>query len=382
MAERFHIALLVETSSRYGRGVLTGVARYISSFPQWSIFLEEKDVNSVSHHWIREFPVDGIISRVTNRSLTELAGEASIPLVDLTDRGDDTGSHMIRSNDEEIGRIAAEHLLERGFRNFAFCGFTDERWSMRRYSGFSGAIENAGYKVSTLDSAWMFDQAHSWHTNLEQISTWLSELRKPVGIMACNDMRGQHVLSACRVRGYEVPEEVAVIGVDNDELYCRLSYPPLSSIIPDTERIGYRAAELLGRLMSGEQVEPSVQIIEPLGITARQSTDTIAVPDPEISAAIAYIRANACRGINVNDILRAVPLSRSGLERGMRRYLNRSPKQEIRNAQIKQATRLLIDTDLSIDRIAGLCGFKHPEYMHVVFKRETGRTPGNVRSQT
>ena len=171
-----------------------------------------------------------------------------------------------------------------------------------------------------------------------------------------------------------------MIGVDNDELHCGLSQPPLTSVIPDTESIGYKAAEVLSRLLERQAVEPRLMMLPPLGIKARQSTDTVAIPDPEISAAIAYIRGNACRGIRVTDILKAVPISRSGLERGMRKYVNRSPKQEIRKVQIQHATRLLLETDFSIDHIAHLCGFKHPEYMHVVFKRDTGRTPGAVRS--
>lgn len=381
MENRLRVALLVETSSRYGRGVLTGVANFIAARPQWSIFLEEKDVHQDAPNWIRKYPVDGIISRVTNDYLSDFAAEANIPLVELTDRGTDGKLHMLRSDDNQIGEFAAEHLLERGLRNFAFCGFSGEGWSTRRFLGFRSRIARAGHDVAVFDTAWHFNEAHSWHKNLEQIAAWVAQLKKPVGIMACNDMRGQHVLNACRLREYEVPDEVAVIGVDNDELYCRLSHPPLSSVVPDVERIGYRAAELLDRLMTKEQVDPEVQEIPPLGIRARQSTDTMAVPDPEISAAIVYIREHACRGISVNDILEAVPISRSGLERGMRKYLNRSPKQEIRNAQIRHATQLLIDTDMTIDRIAAMCGFKHPEYMHVVFRRETGRTPGNIRSQ-
>ena len=381
MANRFRVALLVETSSRYGRGVLTGVANYIASRPHWTLFLDQKDLHHEAPHWLKQYPMDGIISRVTNEYLCELAASAGIPLVELTDRGTDRNLHMLRSDDLEIGKLAADHFLERGLRHFAFCGFRGESWSLRRNDGFAKTLSLAGFEAATFETAWDFNEAHSWHTNIEQVAAWVRTLPKPVGIMACNDMRGQHVLSACRLCEFEVPEEVAVIGVDNDELYCRLSHPPLSSVIPDAERIGHRAAELLDRLMLGEQVRPEVQVIPPLGIRARQSTDTMAVPDPEISAAIAFIREHACRGITVKDILEAVPISRSGLERGMRKYLNRSPKQEIRNAQIKHATRLLLDTDLTIDRIAVMCGFKHPEYMHVVFKREIGRTPGNIRSQ-
>ena len=187
------------------------------------------------------------------------------------------------------------------------------------------------------------------------------------------------MLDACAREDIAVPEEVAVIAVDNDELLCGLSNPPLSSVIPNPQRIGYEAAELLDRLMSKEASDHDNIEIPPLGIASRQSSDILAIEDPDVAAALRYIREHACHGITVHDVLDHVPVSRSWLERNFRKRLNRSPQAEIRNVQIKQCKALLATTDLSLERIAGLTGFEHPEYLSVVFKRETGQPPGQYR---
>jgi LacI family transcriptional regulator len=194
-------------------------------------------------------------------------------------------------------------------------------------------------------------------------------------------MRGQQVLDACSKIGLSVPEEAAVIGVDNDELLCRICAPPLSSVIPNAEGVGYRAAELLAELMNGSSSAMADHLLEPLGVATRQSTDVVAIDAPEIAAAVRYIRENACRGISVDEVTAHVEVSRSTLERQLRKYLGRSPQEEIRFVQVKRAKELLWTTELSVEDLASLCGFEHAEYLHVVFKRITGLTPGQFRQQ-
>jgi LacI family transcriptional regulator len=207
----------------------------------------------------------------------------------------------------------------------------------------------------------------------------LKGLPKPLGVMACNDMRGQHVLEACARVRLRVPEEVAVIGVDDDALLCELCDPQLSSVVPNAEGVGYEAAALLDRLMAGKAPLKTPLLISPLGITTRQSTDILAVEDPHIATALRFIREHACLGATVGDVLAHVPLSRTMLERGFRKYLGRSPQQEIRAIQMKRVSQLLADTNLKLAEIAELAGFKHPEYLNVAFKRDTGQTPGKYR---
>ena len=197
--------------------------------------------------------------------------------------------------------------------------------------------------------------------------------------MACNDLRGQQLLNACRAVGVAVPDDVAVVGVDNDELICDLSDPPLSSVEPDTEKIGYEAASLLARLMNGETLCQRAYFIAPKGVVPRQSSDVLASDDDLVSQAVRFIRSNACRGINVDDVLKQVPLTRVTLKRRFEKLLGRSPKAEIVRVQLERVKHLLAETDLPQAQIADQCGFSHPEYLSVVFKQKTGQTPSAFR---
>jgi LacI family transcriptional regulator len=175
---------------------------------------------------------------------------------------------------------------------------------------------------------------------------------------------------------------VAVLGVDNDEILCDLAEPPLSSVVPNTRRIGYEAAAMLDRLMAGEPAPTGPTLIEPLAVMTRQSTDVLAVGDRDVAAAIRYIREHACEGISVNDVLAAVPLSRSVLERRFTRILGHTPKEEISRVRLRRIKQLLAETDLPLARIATMTGFEHPEYLNVMFKGKTGDTPGEYRENT
>ncbi len=172
---------------------------------------------------------------------------------------------------------------------------------------------------------------------------------------------------------------MAVLGVDNDEILCDLAEPPLSSVVPNTRRIGYEAAAMLTRLMAGEPAPPGAILIEPLAVVTRQSTDILAVGDRDVATAIRYIREHACEGISVNDVLAEVPLSRSVLERRFTRILGHSPKEEISRVRLRRIKQLLAETDLQLARIASMTGFEHSEYLSVMFKSKTGETPGEYR---
>jgi LacI family transcriptional regulator len=275
--------------------------------------------------------------------------------------------------------MAAEHLLERGFQSFGCCGFSEEYWSQRRRTGFVAEVDHAGSKCSVYESPRAGLKV--WKSDQTKLVEWIRSLPKPVGIFATNDLRGQHVLDACARENVAVPEQAAVIGVDNDELLCNLCNPPLSSVIPDPERIGYEAAQWLDRLMRGETPTAMEKEIPPQGIAIRQSSDVFAVSDPVLAKALRYIRERACEGMTVQNLVDYLHVSRSWLERSFRRLLGRSPQSAIRMVQIKRCKELLVTTNLSLEKIAQLTGFQHPEYMSVVFKRETGDTPGHFRAQ-
>lgn len=380
MPRRPHVALIVETSVTYGRRILSGISRYLHSHEQWSLFLQQSELHMPPPRWLANWRGDGIICRPTSPRLAKAFRTSGVPVVDLNDTRA-LGLPRIRSDDAAIGRLGAEHLLERGFRHFAFGGFTDETWAALRRDGYAQALKEAGHDCALYESYWRGPRAPTWDDDQKAIARWIKSLPKPLGVMTCNDVRGQHVLDACRRINVAVPEAVAVIGVDNEDPLCDLCDPPLSTVVPDAQRIGYEAAEMLDALMSAKAAAGRCnRLIAPLGVVTRQSTDLLAIPDADVAAAVRYIREFACRGTAVADVLRHVPISRSLLERRFRQYLGRSPQAEIRSVQLKRVRQLLAETDLPLKRIAQLTGFEHPEYLSVVFKRQTGQTPGQYRS--
>jgi LacI family transcriptional regulator len=381
MSDRPHVALIVETSLAYGRAVLGGISRYIVAHRPWSLYVDLRELLAEPPAWLDTWRGDGVISRSTTPELVRNLRRRKIPAVDLTDSFGDQGLPHVWIDHHAVGRAAAIHLLERGFRHFGFCGFSAHDWSARRLAGFREQLAAARYECHVFESPWDTSKTGNWEAQQREIGRWLVALPKPAGVLACNDMRGQHVLDACRRENLAVPETVAVIGCDNDELLCQLCDPPLSSVVPSAERIGYEAAALLDRLMQGDKAVPFETLIEPSGIVTRQSTDVLAIDDQLIGEAVRYIREHACEGITVAQVLKQVPLSRSMLEKRFRRHLNQSPQDVIRTVQIKRAKQLLAETDLALVAIARLAGFKHVEYLSVVFKRETGQTPGQYRKQ-
>lgn len=382
-----HVALIVETSIHYGRQVLEGVTRYLRSHEPWSVFLEQRELWTSPPTWLRTWRGDGVICRKTTASLAHMLTKRGIALVDLNDQqvvAAGATVPRIESDQRQIGIVAATHLLERGFKRFAFCGFGDQAWSTRRREGFVVRLAEAGVSgCEVWESPWIGPRARAWEAEQARIGKWIESLPKPIGLMACNDMRGQHVLDACGRVGIAVPEQVAVVGCDDDAILCNLCRPPLSSVIPNAERVGYEAAALLDRLMSGgrgaKKAEAEV-LIEPIGVRARQSSDVLAIDDAAVASSLRFIRERACNGVSMKEVVRNATMSRSALERKFRQYVGHSPQAEIRAVQLKRVKELLAETDLPLSRIAGLAGFEHAEYLSVMFKRETGQTPGAYRA--
>ncbi len=373
------VALDVETSLVYGRRILEGIARYLRANRPWSICLEQHELSSNPLELLKRWSGDGIITRTATKESIKLMRRRRLAIIDLGDIHPHLGMLRISSADMVIGRMAAEHLLERGFENFACCGFAGEHWSERRRDGFVGEIGHKGFTAQVYESPRAGQQA--WKRDQMRLVEWLGSLRKPLGVFATNDLRGQHILDACAQLDLAVPENVAVIGVDNDEIVCGFCQPSLTSIIPNPERIGYEAALWLDRLMEGEKPTTTEIEIPPLGIAVRQSSDVYAVADPAVASALSFIRARACEGVTVNDVLNHLSVSRSWLERSFRKLVKHSPQAEIRDVQLKRCKELLRTTNLPLDKIAHLAGFEHPEYMSVVFKRALKETPGNYRKQ-
>lgn len=372
---RPRVALLIETSNAYARGLLQGVVRHSEQRP-WSLQVLEQGRGDDPPHWLDRWQGDGIIARIENPAIARAVLRKRLPAVDVSAARLAPSLPWVETDDEQIAKLAAEHLIERGFRHFAFCGDERFNWSQWRAMHFVAHLQAAGFDCHNHSTR---DAAKSLNAQRAALARWLKSLPKPVGVFACYDVRGQQVLDACRDAALGVPEEVAVIGVDNDELLCHLASPPLTSIIPNTVQTGYEAAALLDQMMAGKHVPPSAHLIAPLGIAERQSTDILAVDDRDIARAVQFIREHACEGINVADVLRAVPLSRRVFEQRFHSLLGHTPRTEILRARMRRVTQLICDTDLPFHQIAERTGFKHAEYLSVIFKRETGKTLSRYR---
>ncbi|TWT93726.1 AraC family transcriptional regulator [Neorhodopirellula pilleata] len=380
MKKLHHVALLIETSNAYARGVLEGIVSYIHEHDPWSIYLPEQERGAKPPSWIKDWRGDGLIVRIETEEIAKTIKRLNKPVVDVSAARRVEGIPWVETNDHAIAQLAVEHFTSRGFKNLAFCGDPDFNWSRWREEGFIEETQtrpdlHCNYFTATSRTL----PHYSWNREKNRLAKWIESLPKPVGIFACYDIRAQQVLDICREQAIDVPDEVAVLGVDNDELLCNLCYPPLSSVIPDAYRTGREAAKLLDRMMNGGEMREERHLIEPLGVATRQSSDVLAIEDPDIATAIRFIRENACEGINVKDILKQVPMTRRAFELRFHALLGRTPHQEIIRQRVERVKRLLIETDLPLKTIARNTRFEHEEYMSVVFRRATGMPPGQYR---
>ncbi len=382
MLTRRSVALLVETSNGYSRGLLEGVIAYTKASGNWSVHLTEQERGATPPAWLESWDGDGIIARIETDRIGQQLLKYGLPIVDLSAARHVSGVPWADTEDRAIARLAVDHFVERGFRNLAYCGDMGFVWSARRGEHFRQLAEQADRKFFEHHSVARYDPAFNPIAEIRRIGEWLETLPRPVAVMGCYDFKAQQVLDTCRLLNLAVPEQVAVLGVDNDRLICELSEPTLSSIIPDTKRTGYDAAALLDRMMSGEIVSTDEPLItQPLGVRVRASTDTLAIDDEEIAKALGYIRRHATENIRVADLLRQVSLSRRSLEHRFKKMLGHTPAEEIQRVRINRIKELLTETDFSIGEIAVRTGFEYGEYMAAAFRRSVDCTPSEYRER-
>ncbi|MFY9925322.1 MAG: XylR family transcriptional regulator [Opitutaceae bacterium] len=375
-----HVLLIFLTRFEESTAMLKGIAHFERTHHVWTAFHDDQAVSEVDPQWIRGKKWQGVISRHTTPQLVAACAERGIPLVDLNDVEPYPGVPKIRPDNVSIGHLGAEHFIERGYQKFGFTGFANNLWSRERRDGFVEALRLAGRECSVFDVDYPGDSTPFWDEDqIRKIAGWLRILPKPVGVMACVDLRAQQVISAAHSSGHLVPEEVAVLGANNDTVRCDLADPALSSVAPNAFQSGYRAAALMRDLLMGRPPKVMDQRVEPLGVVTRHSTDVLAVEDRNVAAALSFIREQACRGITVDQVVQHAHASRSQMERKFRQHIGRSPQAEIRRVQLRKIRQLLLETDFPLKRIAELTGFEHMEYMCVLFKRMTGHSPGTYR---
>lgn len=378
-----HVALIVETSLAYGRGLLKGIGRYIRENGPWFVYLEQRSLYDPVPPWLEGWSGDGIISRASDPRMASRVARTGLPLVDLNEEVQELGPPLVTNDHHQIGRLAAEHFLERGFTRFAYLGHPGLDWSHRRLEGFADTVKRLGHTVDVYGPGRAGRRATppSWEDEFEHVIAWVRRLPHPVGVMACNDFRAIQLLDACHGAGVAIPEQVAVIGVDNEDVASELCNPPLTSIVPDSERIGYQAAEALDHLMRGETPPERERCLPARGIVTRQSTDITAIDDPDVQAALQLIRQHACDGLTVQEILEKVHVSRSALQRRFRRLLGSSIHETITRFKLERVQELLRETELSIPEIAHRSGFRHGEYLSTIFKKKTGQTATAYRER-
>jgi LacI family transcriptional regulator len=404
------VIFLVERSRAYGRLLLRGIAQYSKLHGPWLFFMEPEFLTK-SYGWMEAVGADGVIAPLWDDAIIDMIVSLGLPAVICGIERPSVNACRIVTDDAAVGRMAGEYFLDRGFKRFAFCGLDDVVWSARRSESFSRTVAQDGFETHVYQQP-KSKRSRTAEVEPALIAEWLKSLPKPIALMACNDDRGRDVLTACRIADIQVPGEIAVLGVDNDELVCDLSYPRLSSIATSTERAGYEAARVLDRLMKGQKPEGRGQKSEdggqrtasisdisppspgfdgkvivtekdvvacPLYVVTRQSTDVMAIDDSYTAEAVRFIRSHAKDVIQVDDVAQAVGLSRRALEQRFRRALDRSVHDEIQYVRINQMASMLTNTNLPISQITRLLGYPYSNNVSRCFKQLKGLSPSQYR---
>lgn len=366
-----------------GQAVLAGVARYAALHGPWLLLTRPRGA-----FWpLPEdlpFEGDGMIVHAGVADLEAGVGLA-VPTVNIGTLIEAVALPSVIPDNVAVGRAAAEHLADRGCTHLGFCGFAGHGYSDARLRGVAEVVRERGLELSLYPEAERSEPERGSSAFLElethNLANWLKSLPRPTGVVCCNDMRGNQLLTAARQGDVAVPDQVAIVGADNDELVCEAAYPPLSSVAIPFEQIGYEAAAMLDGMMGGSGLRPQNQVLAPLGVIARASSDMTAVADADVVRALRFIREHATEQITVDDVVSAALTGRRSLERRFRELLKTTIQQQITRQRIEKAKQLLRLTDWSMPKVAQRSGFPNAERLSVIFRRETGQTPTGFRGR-
>lgn len=381
-----NVALIYDAKLPYDLKVISGVALYMQEGAEFITYTEEDALKNQKLPDLRSWRGDGIIADFDDPKVAAAVLRSKLPAVGF---GGGFGWYpphadipYFFSDQRMIGKLAADHLLERGFRNFAYCDYVRSStnvWSEERQRSFAANLAKRGFSCSIFCP--LQKTTRQWRSVLASLGNWLQSLPKPVGVMGANDRRAHHILEACRAYQIRVPEEVAVLGVDNDEMLCQLSNPALSSIEQGAKQIGYEAAILLDRMMGGAKPRQQHYVIPPIGVVTRKSTDVLAIEDKVAADAMVFIQSNFHTGINVVDVINALGMSRSALESRFKASTGRSVHEVIRMIQLNHARNLISETNLAMKEIAASAGFRSVQHMTSLFGKSFGQTPAKYRKE-
>jgi LacI family transcriptional regulator len=376
------IGLLIARNSSHFWALLKGIYDYASEVGDWQCIPIDPDPRVL--RLLRANSVDGILGTFFHRDLALSVKRLRKPTVELSDSYDKLVFPRVVSNNYAIGQKAAEYFLSLGFRSFGFVGPMHILASCERFAGFKNANQMAGFETQCFDSARVREDglaSINWFVPSEQLTRWIESLPKPLAVLGATDYHAFGVIDAATRQGLSVPDEISVLGVDNDAPICELSRPTLSSIETGASRIGHMGAELLGRMLDGKDVPLETVRVEGEEVVARSSTDAVHTLDADVSSAMQFIRNNAAAGIDVDAVVRHVSLSRRTLERRFQQYFNRGVQAQILRSRVALAREFLRTSDLSINEVRRRAGFTSEAQLFRIFHRVEGMTPRGYRQQ-
>jgi|TARA_B110000483_G_scaffold9701_1_gene11522 LacI family transcriptional regulator len=374
------IALLLESGMAFDRAIARGVGDYIRSKSNWIILMDP--MMEVTMESLLHWKPDGIITSIHLPEINEIATLKDIPKIGFGSYSKELNGHLkfpiVTSNQTQIGAVAAEHFISNGMQHFAFCGGDETApWCQQRRDGFVEKLALHDYKC--IEYIPDFKLAMNMPEAISSLSKWLESLPKPTGVFVFFDGWARWVLDACVVQGIQVPQEISVLGVDNDRWLCELSQPMLSSIDANARYAGYKTAELLDEFMFGETSTPPLTHIEPSNVAIRDSSKYLNFDDPEVAFALCYINEHACDPITTADVLTVIDMSNSTAYRKFMKTIGRSIHNEIQRVQMNRVKELLITTNLNVSMIASRAGYQNVRYLTQVFRDITGQTPTEYR---
>ncbi|MBX2923817.1 MAG: DNA-binding transcriptional regulator [Chitinophagaceae bacterium] len=379
------IVLLLDFSEEYHKKLLSGIVRYSREFGPWTFFRmpiyyrETLGIDGILQ-WAKDWGAKGLIGQLHGNSEIWKFTNAKISVIAQDFDEPFKGVPNITGAYHETGRMGAKYFLKKGFKNFAFYGFKDIVWSRERAKGFEQEVKEAGYTVHYFEQK-RNRSADLWYYKPSALSKWLKTLPKPVALMTCDDNQSLHITQASKHIGIRIPEEIAVLGVDNDENICFLSDPPLSSIAVDVERGGYEAAGVMQQMIAGRKKKFGDIVIKPTHVVTRASTDIYSSNDMEIVGALKYIHTNIDKNLKVYNVLKQVPLSRRVLEKRFIDITGVPVYKYIYNLRIEKFTEKLLRTDMTITEICYELGLNDAKNITRLFKQVKGLTPLEYRKK-
>ena len=376
---RRDVAIVIDTSASFSRGVLAGISRWCRQHESWTITIDDRQQSAPIPPWLLRWTGDGLISGLEESAVPRPWRGGLRPTIHVRGRLPHDPLPGVYPDEDKALRLALEHLVDRGIQHLAFCPASiatpsDTCEAMARHA------ESLGRSVDVFAPSRLAGGSRLRHgQERRDIAKWVASLPKPVGVIAASDVLAVHILETCRAKGFAVPDDVAVVGIGTDDILCELAAPALSSVKHDRERIGHEAARLLDEGMRSGRPATDAILVPPSGITVRQSSDILAVADIDIRNAIRIIQARGCTGLTASEVAVAAGVQRRLLDRKFQQVLGRTIHDELQRMRLAEAKRLLVETDHKLLIVSVRSGFAHAAQLCHIFKSVIGMSPIQYR---